>query len=1179
MAEQFFTQLLRMSLSGAVVALVVIAVRALLKRAPRAVVCVLWTVVLFRLLCPFSVESAVGLLPAQPRVAQRSDTLVQTAVTAEPVVPAAMQAAPSVVVPTAENPSQVAPQGKARSFPWWTAALCAWAAGVAGMGLYSAVSLLRLKGRLRGAMAYDKGVYVVPGLSNAFVLGVLHPSIYLPDGLDARDRSYILMHEHTHIRRGDHIWKLLMQATLCVHWFNPVVWLCSALASRDLELACDEAVIRRLGAGVKKQYSETLLRMAAGRVSGVTLAFGQGDTKGRIRHVLRYKRPALWLVAAAAVAVAGLCIGLACNQPAQKTLLRAGGALYEWDGKTVDAVPAGSVRLGAVESLRRGKGTPERDFEAVNLDEQCADCALYGDGADTLYLQRIDGTALTFRCTQPAQPYVPGHEEVSALTGIADAQVVQTIALQGGRVFAGYLTGENLGACSMLVRDGQPQLGSRLLVSGLARQQGVAVGSLTLAGAQYDALLLHDERIAHVVRTQSDGSVDVIDVGSGALSLYVLDSAPGARYAYYDANGDQLFPSIYEPVMDADSALPASGGAAMQDVHFTGIQWIVDGQVRYERDFSGVGDALTTFLTRVYGDTLVRSAAWPVSQEMLPGEYVRAAMADGEELLFYEFPELGSAVVQLDGAWWMTLPEADWQMLRQVVMGAERPEVWSAARCSGEVELSAALLEQPLPALAEESLWEKDGAAPQTQRADMGENYFVVTRTALDGSQRQAAVYERDGKIMFQLLTGERCAELPDGQQTLEQLNALLPEVAVVRADLDGDGAQDAAWWEARRAELGEVTLYIALGNGRVLTHPVQAVWGESVTAADVTGDGVPELIAMADTGGNGGMGCHTFEVLRVTDGALESLPIPFQTEDGLENGDWFSSGFRFETQYEEGFKLHVRSELLDRVIDFSGDAEMMQDRIDVGQFDETGKLLRAEEFANGSCDGISAYELLNYDRSPGLELRVYQYLWQWGHSDGVGFGVTVLKWDEEKQAFSAMEQSWTKEINAYMLEVPGALCEGRAIVLRLYGQALDYGYGISRVDVMDENGTLLQNLSIPKAIEEEWDGDTFEGHTESARQDGGLTLQDVNFDGLCDLALDGWRTNGANQPRYYWVWDDDEKAFVYAFSLCNAQVDAEARRLRTVTREDAGTYLQTEYEWRNGALVEVERHRSMTPP
>lgn len=910
MAEQFLTQLLRMSLSGAAATLVVIAARALLKRAPRAVVCVLWAVVLFRLLCPFAIESAVGLLPAQPQTAQGSGIVAQSA--APSIAPQAPVQAVSTV--NAENPTQIGKNDAEPAFSWWTAGVCVWAAGAAGLGLYSVLSLVRLKRKLRGARQIDKGVYAVAELPTAFVLGVFRPVIYLPEGLDERDRCCILMHEHTHIRRGDHIWKLVMQLALCVHWFNPVVWLCSALAGRDLETACDEAVIRRLGPGVKRQYSEALLRMAAGRAAGVPLAFGQGDTKGRVKNVLRYKKPALWAVIAAAGLVAGLCVDLACNRPAKKALASADGAIYEWDGSTMDALPEGCVALDASEPLRK------QGFQAV-----------YGDGAEMRYLLCDDGRILPLHC----------------------------IASDGSH-----------------------------------------------ADGQYDILLVQDARIARIERTRADGGTEVIDVAPGASGLYVLEGASGAEYSFYDEAGNPVQPEG----LPADRDVQADSG-------FAGIQYVSDGQVRFERDLSGENDALTSFLGCVYGNVLVRSAAWPASAETLPDEYVRVTMQDGTELLCCELAELGRPVVQLNGMW-MTLDETDWQLLRRAATGVEQPEVWSAARCSGGVALTEALM-QPPEALAQDSLWEGGADAAPVQSADLDSDCFLVTRTALDGSRRQAAVYERDGKVLFRLMTDETGAELTDGQQVLEQLDALLPDVSVVKADLDGDGLQDVAWWRARSADIGEVTLHVTLGNGRVLTHPVQAMWGHSLTAADVTGDGIPELIAMADTGGVGGMGCFALEVLRVRDGALESLPLPFQTEEGAQNGDWFNSGFHFETRYEEGFRLHVRSELLDRVIDFSEDAAMVRERIEVGQFDETGRLLHTEDFADSGCDGICAYELVVYDRSPGLELRVYQYLWQWSHVDGAGFGVTVLRWDETALEFAALEQYWAGAGLDFSAEAP----------------------------------------------------------------------------------------------------------------------------------------------------------------
>ena len=143
-------------------------------------------------------------------------------------------------------------------------------------------------------------------------MGIFYPKIYLPSNLNAAERSYILLHEQTHIKRLDHIFKIISFLVLCVHWFNPFAWIAFFLSGKDMEMSCDEAVIRRLGDEVKKDYSASLLTLATGRriVSGTPLAFGEGDTKGRIKNVLNYKKPRVWAVLIALPAVVFVVIGL-----------------------------------------------------------------------------------------------------------------------------------------------------------------------------------------------------------------------------------------------------------------------------------------------------------------------------------------------------------------------------------------------------------------------------------------------------------------------------------------------------------------------------------------------------------------------------------------------------------------------------------------------------------------------------------------------------------------------------------------------------------------------------------------------------------------------------------------------------------------------------------------------------
>ncbi|RCX07067.1 BlaR1 peptidase M56, partial [Anaerobacterium chartisolvens] len=150
-----------------------------------------------------------------------------------------------------------------------------------------------------------------------FVIGLFRPKIYLPSTLAEHEQSYIILHEQTHIRRFDHVMKIVAFAALCIHWFNPLVWIAFTLTIKDMEMSCDESVMKRLGANIREEYSALLLSLATGRkiIAGTPLAFGEGDTKSRIKNVLRYKKPALWVMLAALIVVSAICIAFASNPP------------------------------------------------------------------------------------------------------------------------------------------------------------------------------------------------------------------------------------------------------------------------------------------------------------------------------------------------------------------------------------------------------------------------------------------------------------------------------------------------------------------------------------------------------------------------------------------------------------------------------------------------------------------------------------------------------------------------------------------------------------------------------------------------------------------------------------------------------------------------------------------------
>ena len=332
--HRLFPIVCNMSLTASVVILAVLAVRLLLRRAPKVFSYALWAVVLFRLLCPVSVTSAVSLLgalgaPAQERTAVTSvveyvpaDIVrnMAPAVTPLPQEPFPAEpgenidsTAPSVTQPDAAPVSPLSGPVAVLTLTWLT--------GMALLLLYSVVSLLRLRRRLVGAVRLEDNIYLADYIPSPFVMGLFRPKIYLPSTLTETERGYILRHEQYHLRRRDHVVKLLSFLALCVHWFNPLVWTAFILAGKDMEMRCDEAVVRELGEDIRADYSASLLSLATGRriVAGMPLAFGEGDTGGRIRNLLNWKRPQPWIIAVCAVACVGLIALCAANPKGNDT--------------------------------------------------------------------------------------------------------------------------------------------------------------------------------------------------------------------------------------------------------------------------------------------------------------------------------------------------------------------------------------------------------------------------------------------------------------------------------------------------------------------------------------------------------------------------------------------------------------------------------------------------------------------------------------------------------------------------------------------------------------------------------------------------------------------------------------------------------------------------------------------
>lgn len=298
--DSLFTSVLEISWQAGLIALAVMAVRPLLRRAPRRAVCMLWLLVALRLLLParLTVESPVSLQqPESPPIQAYQELRQQEKV---------------YVSAPPEQRSEMAGPAAAQGFALLDQLPAIWLTGVGCMALYMALSLLRMRWRLRAAPRIQDNVYRCTDWSTPFVLGVLAPRIYVPETVSEQDFPQVLAHERCHIRRWDHVWKPLAFLLLAVNWFNPVLWAAYVLLGRDMERACDEMVLKNADAAQRAAYSRALVSCAAQpKMAAVCpLAFGEVAVKERVKNVLNYKKPALWAVILLVVAAAiiGACL-------------------------------------------------------------------------------------------------------------------------------------------------------------------------------------------------------------------------------------------------------------------------------------------------------------------------------------------------------------------------------------------------------------------------------------------------------------------------------------------------------------------------------------------------------------------------------------------------------------------------------------------------------------------------------------------------------------------------------------------------------------------------------------------------------------------------------------------------------------------------------------------------------
>ncbi len=357
-----FLQIVNMSISASWIVLVVLVLRLVLKKAPKWINGILWGIVGLRLVMPFSIESVFSLLPS-------GETISKAPESPRPYFESGVAILDTQVNDYLKGTyfeGVTRPTGHFADVTTVLAIL--WIIGVAALLVYSLVSYLRLKGTIGTAVRFRDNIYQSERVISPFVLGVINPKIYLPFRMSEADMTHVIAHEKAHIKRRDHIWKPLGFLLLTLHWFNPLMWFGYVLLCRDIELACDEKVVKEFDTAQKADYSQALLTCSVNRrmIAACPLAFGEVGVKSRVKSVLHYKKPAFWLVVVAIVA--SVAVGVCFLTDPKNTAL---------DG--LETAKNGSELDGVSLEIVSADLTPPDPLIRVRWNNKTAEPLMYGD--------------------------------------------------------------------------------------------------------------------------------------------------------------------------------------------------------------------------------------------------------------------------------------------------------------------------------------------------------------------------------------------------------------------------------------------------------------------------------------------------------------------------------------------------------------------------------------------------------------------------------------------------------------------------------------------------------------------------------------------------------------------------------------------------------------------------------
>lgn len=410
--DTVFLEIVNMSITASWVVVAILLVRLLLTKAPKWISCVLWSLVGLRLVLPFSFESIFSLIPS-------TKTIDTTVYSARPYIETGIGVIDNNIneyigdryfegVTVPENTSDIL----------LTVLGFVWIAGIALMLIYTAASFLRLKKQVSEAVPTDDIAWICDSVNTPFILGIVRPRIYLPSDMNESDREYVIAHEKAHLKRRDHLWKPIGFLILSVYWFNPLIWLAYVLLCRDIEVACDEKVIKERGLDIKKPYSEALINCSVPRrsIAACPIAFGEVGVKERVKNVLNYKTPAFWIIIVALIACLATAVCFLTNPRSENPA--------EKDFGNIKVLDVGSDREDVSIEVVSFKADNKTLKLTVRWSNDSTDTLDFGEPFTIFQKQgsNWDRVETNVVWTMPAYPVLPNQkrEKEYTLTGYSD---------------------------------------------------------------------------------------------------------------------------------------------------------------------------------------------------------------------------------------------------------------------------------------------------------------------------------------------------------------------------------------------------------------------------------------------------------------------------------------------------------------------------------------------------------------------------------------------------------------------------------------------------------------------------------------------------------------------------------------------------------------------------------------